>query len=167
MLGLKSAKVGVVELHSLTNFQFRSHLSTFWSIPLGFLNEIKYVIVMTQIHLCPFILWTTALKSTKKMSSIFAMWTCHLYVALFHRPLHKECIPLYSLWHGWPTLAILFWPFSFFAPKTIYLALQCIQFEWRWWRLFLKRVVHTKGDTCGFCFASKEFFLACKERVTF
>ena len=166
MLGFKSAKVGVVEL------LYASFTDEF-SIPKSLVNLLINTTRFSEWNkICNCDDADTSMSvhtlnyGPKKMSSIFAMWTCHLYVALFHLPLHKECIPLDSLWHGWPTLAILFWPFSFFASKTIYLALQCIQFEWRWWRLFLKRVVHTKGDTCGFCFASKEFFLACKERVT-
>jgi hypothetical protein len=39
----------------------------------------------------------------------------------------------------------MFRPFYFIAPKT-YLAFQSFDFERTWWRLFQKRVVHTKFD---------------------
>jgi hypothetical protein len=48
----------------------------------------------------------------------------------------------------WPISAILFRPLGFIASKTLnYLAFQSFNFEHTWWRLFQKRVVHTKLDT--------------------
>jgi hypothetical protein len=51
--------------------------------------------------------------------------------------------------HKWPypTLAIMFKPFSFIAPKTLNdLVFQSFDFENTWWRLFQKHVVRTKLD---------------------
>ena len=56
---------------------------------------------------------------------------------------------LSCLVHRWPypILAILFMPFGCIAPKTFnYLAFQSFEFKHTWWRLFQKRVVHTKFD---------------------
>ena len=71
----------------------------------------------------------------------------HVYSHSHHKTLHV-ILRFFSLSHGWPYLTVAdFGWFCFIAPKTLnYLAFHSFDIERTWWRLFLKRIVHTKFD---------------------